>query len=69
MNLDNKQPWAGVDLSLKINGCDPTVRKCAPEPFHSIQMKLKLACHFLQKSTRWRLSWFNMHQIKRQTHV
>ena len=56
-------------FSLKINGCDPTVRKCAPEPFHSIQMKLKLAGHFLQKSTRWRLSWFNMHQIKRQTHV
>ena len=50
-----RQPWAGKDLSLKINEHDQTIWKNVFEfySFHSIWMKLKLACSLFQKSTTW----------------
>ena len=50
------QPPSSEHLSLKIDIRDQTIWKCGQElqPFHSIQMELKLAGLFFQKSTRWR---------------
>ena len=64
-------PWAGEDLSFKIDEQDQTIWNCILESqlFHSSQMKLKLAGSFFQKSTIWRWAQSKMHRIKKLTVV
>ena len=63
-----QHPWAGEDLSLKINERDQTIWIYILELqlFHSSQMKSKLASLFFQKSTRWCWAQSKMHQMKKQ---
>ena len=63
-------PWAGEDLSLKIDERDQTIQICILELqlFHSSQMKLKLAGLFFQKSTRWHQVQSKIYQQKNRQH-
>ena len=60
-------PWAGEDLSLKIDVGDQTIQICILELqlFHSSQMKLKLAGLFFQISTRWHWAQSKRLQIQK----